>query len=394
MQAKILSIIRQIRLVLIIIALFFTCQVHTDEAGEQIGLEAASAAAIEGGKMLFKNWADSLGNAPGTSTGLGTSGLAIVDLLLAINNYSNAQNDKQRFHAGLNASVTVYVLASGPGAPVVAAAAAAAMLVEAGLDARHAVTMLDIYQRIEQHQRRIFEVKTVLVKADGIALEGLLSQLKTYSATIALAVDGAKSCDKSEKITTLDQLDQCIFWVNSYYSIAQILVYTSDRLLEFISHKEEYQRLFEQIKISPDSILKSRDYYFNQLRSQQNRIDLNNAYSNYLFKLIQEKSLDTPTFSNRFFLSKKCIDKAGEIVRSADLANSDQLQSKTEIQKNAIKTRIKILLEAIEKYTDSTICSKLVENSDLPESKILSEWITLVVESKVSLEKGLKRLSD
>ncbi|MDG4594910.1 MAG: hypothetical protein P9F75_04325 [Candidatus Contendobacter sp.] len=386
---SLLSRIRKIRLLLIVISLFFTYQARADD--KQIISEATTAAAIEGGKIYFKNWADSLGNVPGTSIGIGASGLAIVDLLLAIDNYNNARNDKQRFHVGLNASVAVYVLASGPGAPVVAAAVAAAMLVEAGLDARHAVTMLDIYQRIEQHQQRIIEINTMLAKADGIALEALLSQLKIFSATMALAVDSAKSCDKAEKITTLDQLDQCIFWVNSYYSSAQVFVYTSDRLLEWISNKKEYQKLFEQINISPDSIRKSRDYFFNKLQFQEDRIRLTNAYSDYLFKLIQQKPLDTPTFSNRLFLSKVCIDKAGEIVRSANFIDLNQLQLTTEIQKDIIKTRIKILLEVIEKYTDSTICSKLVENSDLPESKVLSEWLTLVAESKASLEKGLKR---
>ena len=357
---------------------------HGDANSDLVARESARVAAEAAAREAYKSWADAKA-ATGT-VGSGTATLAGIDIAMAAYDFANAKNDKQRFYAGLRAGAAGYVLASGPYAPIVAAAVAVAAIAESAMAAKHAETLLEIYKRIEEHQKRIVEIQTMLAKADAAAFDTIVSGLRQSLASSAEAERGLKEgCQKVANIQSLADLDRCAFLVSSYYANARSFVEYANTLITWKSETLQTDKIFEIVGIKPKDLIDARDAYASILlgyeKLQQQFIQ---QYSDASFNLIQSKVSDTPIFSTSEYVSFACTDLASQLIRDSNRLSLDAFSirsSTTKLDKKALSLRAKAILNGVKQYEDG-VCPKFSQANKSKEAAAVTPWLKLLDVSK------------
>lgn len=362
---------------------------YGDANSDQVARESARVAAEAAAREAYKSWADAKA-ATGT-VGTGTATLAGIDIAMAAYDFANAKNDKQRFYSGLRAGAAGYVLASGPYAPIVAVAVAVASVAESAMAAKHAETLLEIYKRIEEHQKRIVEIQTMLAKADAAAFDTIVSGLRQSLASSAEAEKGLREeCQKVPDIQSLADLDRCAFLVSSYYANARSFVDYANTLLAWKSETLQTEKIFEIVQIKPKDLIDARDAYASVLQGyeklQQQFIQ---QYSDASFNLIASKVSDTPKFSTNEYVSFACIDVASQLIRDSNRLSLDAFSiqsSQTQLDKKALSLRAKSLLNGVRQY-EGGVCPKFSQASKSKEAATVTPWLKLLNVSKRALSK-------
>lgn len=360
-----------------------------DAKSDQVARESARVAAEAAAREAYKSWADAKA-ATGT-IGTGTATLAGIDIALAAYDFANAKNDKQRFYAGLRAGAAGYVLASGPYAPIVAVAVAVASVAESAMAAKHAETLLEIYKRIEEHQKRIVEIQMMLAIADAAAFDIIVSGLRQSLASSAEAEMGLREeCQKVANIQSLADLDRCAFLVSSYYANVRNFVDYANALLTWRSETLQADKIFEIVQIKPKELADARDAYASLLLGYEKlQQEFMQQYSEASFNLIVAKVADTPSFSTDEYMGFACTDLASQIVRDSNRISLDAFAirgSATKLDKKAISLRAKAVLNGASKYEEG-VCPKFSRQSKSKEASALAPWLRLLDVSKRAVSK-------
>jgi hypothetical protein len=352
---------------------------------EIVAREAARAAALAAAREAAQSWGNA--QAAGASIGAGTAVLGSIDLALAVNDFARARSDKQRFYAGLRAGAAVYVLASGPAAPVVALAVTAAVIVEAGFAARHAKALLEIYKEIEEAERRHVEIRKKLAAGDAIAFDTILSELQRSLAVTAEAEAGLKNqCTDAAAIGTLDDLNQCVFWFTSYNAHAENFISAANALLSWRSELIPADVVFDAAKVKRADIVSARDGFAMALqRTREVQIQLMASYSELASNIIRTQALDSPVFSTREYLAYNCIDATSALARSSNellLLSLPQTSAGPQLDRQALSVRASSLLRAIDQL-EQAACKDFAAAGDSSEQLLLRSWRTHLGQSRV-----------
>lgn len=361
---------------------------NSDKTAREVARAAAEAAARE----AYKSWADA-GAASG-AIGSGTATLAGIDIALAANDFANAKTDKQRFYAGLRAAAAGYVLASGPYAPIVAVAVAVASIAESAMAAKHAETLLEIYARIEEHNKRYIEIQTMLAVADAAAFDTLIWGARKSIATAAEAESRLKkSCQQVSAISTLEQLDQCALWLSVYYASARSFVEYSDRLLAWRSQLLQLDKAFELVEMKPSDLKAARDAFASVLELEtKSQTAFFERYSEASLALILAKVSDSPTFSSSEYVSLGCIDTAGQLVRKVNRLSIEASSldgRRTKHERVALQSKYAELKEALGLFS-SGVCPQFADATSSADSLNVRTWVRLVKDAERGIAKKIR----
>jgi hypothetical protein len=313
-----------------------------------------------------------------------------MDLALSSYDFAHAKNDNQRFTSGLRAGAAVYVLASGPYAPAVALAVTAAILIDSSLAAHSAVELLQIYKQIEEYEKTVVQIKTVLARADGTALDIIIAKLHEDLAAASEADQGLKTqCTDASKVNTLAEFDICVFWISSFYMHAQEFVYGADKLLNWNSEFVSNERLFELSGLKREELKKARDAYAATLKDSEHvRRDFTKSYVDVFTDIIIRKALDTSAFSTEEYLASNCQDAASKLIHASDglmLELVRRSEPYSDLEKSAQAVRANTLLTSMALFGQSS-CEAFAKSGQSPEKVLLQEWLIHLAHTKGLLE--------
>jgi len=278
----------------------------------------AQAAATELVKNGLKN---SAGTIAGKTVTQGAAVVSVVQLGLAVNDFANAKDDRQKAYAGAQAGVAVVTLVN----PAVGAAAQAILmgvqLAEAAAAAPHQKKMLEIAARIMENYKRVIEIETMLAKSEYVVFQAAFELSSSARKEIASAEETLhESCQGSDLYEDLEKVDRCVSTVSSLLGQSRILANGLKRLLEFEAAYLNIDAIYAEAGVTREELTK-------QLNDAEKTIAANAArmenelrvYARGVTAAVFEKARRETNPSEIVEFARLCVSDMREYSRQAAL---------------------------------------------------------------------------
>jgi hypothetical protein len=277
--------------------------------------DAAGAAAADAGKE---------------SISAGSAFVFAVQLGFAIDAFANAKTDKGKGFAVADAIAAGVMMVNPIVGIIVEAVLLVVKLVDAGLSARHAKEMMEIYTRVMNNYKKAAEITKQMVKSEQVRFEQLGQQIDATQKRIEEGQTFLKDqCSDATLLDTMEKADNCLKSLVQVYAQYRHMTELMDDFLNGPTTYISVDLVLKNAKLDRAAFQADLDKYKDMVVKMQQVITAAlKSYSEMTAALIQQKAIEQAALPEAMLLKRQCRTRAARLsLLAIKLLMPDKLQS-------------------------------------------------------------------